>query len=107
MSDQIAQAQSTRAPLQWRKKTVKSLEMKAPRYQQDYSLKKDIDPDKDRYFCCFLIVGEVESLVVVVVSSISVILRLGPTDSVGIIIHWLLSYIVMTVIVGKTSCRIL
>lgn len=49
MSDAISQALLTRAPLQWRKKTLKPLEMKAPRYQQDYSLKKDIDPDKDRY----------------------------------------------------------
>lgn len=49
MSDTISEALSTRAPLQWRKKTLKPIEMKAPRYQQDYSLKKDIDPDKDRY----------------------------------------------------------
>ena len=48
MSGMIAHAVATRTPLQWRKRDVKSIEMKTPKYQLGYSLKKDIDPDQDR-----------------------------------------------------------
>ena len=38
----------TRVPLQWRTSSVVSIEMKAPRFDLDYSFKKDHDPDQDR-----------------------------------------------------------
>jgi hypothetical protein len=38
----------SRAPLQWRKKIVKSLSMKEPRFDLDYTFKKDIDPNHER-----------------------------------------------------------
>lgn len=39
---------STRQPLQWRKTSITSIETKAPRFQLDYTFKKDADPDQDR-----------------------------------------------------------
>jgi nucleolar protein 14 len=39
---------STRQFLQWRKAATTSIEMKTPRFQLDYTFKKDIDPDQDR-----------------------------------------------------------
>jgi nucleolar protein 14 len=39
---------STRQYLQWRKTATTSIEMKTPRFQLDYTFKKDIDPDQDR-----------------------------------------------------------
>ena len=38
----------SRVPLQWRKKVLSSIEMKAPRFQLDYTFKKDKEPDQDR-----------------------------------------------------------
>jgi nucleolar protein 14 len=38
----------TRQSLQWRKASVTSIETKAPRFQLDYTFKKDVDPDADR-----------------------------------------------------------
>ena len=37
-----------RQPLQWRKSITTSIETKMPRFQLDYTFKKDIDPDQDR-----------------------------------------------------------
>lgn len=37
-----------RKPLQWRKSSIVSIEMKNPRFQLDYTFKKDKDPDQDR-----------------------------------------------------------
>lgn len=42
------QAKKRRQPLQWRKSVTTSIETKAPRFQLDYTFKKDIDPDQDR-----------------------------------------------------------
>lgn len=37
-----------RQSLQWRKSVTTSIETKTPRFQLDYTFKKDIDPDQDR-----------------------------------------------------------
>ena len=39
---------STRHPLQWRKKGKVIIEGKNPRFQADYTFKKDLDPDENR-----------------------------------------------------------
>jgi len=48
LTELVSKNIASRLPLQWRPKAQKILDMKAPRYQHDYSMKKDIDPDKDR-----------------------------------------------------------
>ncbi len=47
----ISESQKRRAgrtPLQWRKATTVSIDMKNPRFQLDYTFKKDTDPDEER-----------------------------------------------------------
>jgi hypothetical protein len=39
---------NTRAVLQWRKSVKVSIEVKNPRFQADYTFKKDLDPDENR-----------------------------------------------------------
>ena len=48
LSRAVEDCRESRAPLQWRKKVVEVLESKEPKYELNYSFKKDRDPDQER-----------------------------------------------------------
>lgn len=48
IQNHCSQIVSSRQPLQWRKTSVQSIEMKTPRFELDYTFKKDLDPDAER-----------------------------------------------------------
>ena len=45
---QASECSQSRAPLQWRKQATVAIETKNPRFQADYTFKKDRDPDESR-----------------------------------------------------------
>jgi len=44
----ISRIKKSRVPLEWRRATKTAIDSKAPKFQLDYTFKKDLDPDHER-----------------------------------------------------------
>jgi hypothetical protein len=53
MANLVKESCEKRKPLQWRTVQTKSIDMKNPRYELDYTFKKSTNPDKERFDTSF------------------------------------------------------